>query len=207
MQRTLAQGLLRMAAGQHADLAMANGADTTPDAVQAAVAGKTGEEMATAAALAAHFAGAPAAVAAYARLGRALGTAAQLGSDCRDLFGAMHSKDLASGTRTLPIALHLARLTGGERVAFLALLDAARTDAEAGRRVREALLASGALRRCAFTVELHCQRAYRAIEEAAPLEPARAALRGCIAGCSFFAAGVTRPSRAPADRSGWARRL
>jgi hypothetical protein len=72
----------------------------------------------------------------------------------------------------------------------LALLDAARTDAEAGVRVRDALRGAGTFRRCAFTVELYCQRAYRALEEAAPLEPARAALRSYVADRSFFAAGV-----------------
>jgi hypothetical protein len=32
-------------------------------------------------------------------MGRALGTAAQLTSDCDDLFVSPHSKDLAAGTR------------------------------------------------------------------------------------------------------------
>ena len=96
-------------------------------------------------ALAAAFAGAgAAALDQYDAMGRALGTAVQLTSDCRDLFEAPHSKDLAAGTRTLPIALTLDRLAGNERTEFVALLHRARTDTAAGMAVRERIRAYAA---------------------------------------------------------------
>ncbi|HWE61072.1 MAG TPA: polyprenyl synthetase family protein, partial [Chloroflexota bacterium] len=191
MQETLAAGLLIMAAGQDCDLALAGTADPAPETVEASVAGKSGEELAIFAALGAHLAGAsPRVVASCQQLGRALATGGQLASDCHDLFFAAWSRDLASGTRTLPIALHLGRLQGRERAIFLALLDQARTDAAAQAQVRARLREAGELRRCAFTVEVYCQRAQRTLAEAGLLEPARSQLQEMIAGISMCRRGA-----------------
>jgi len=187
MQRTLALGLLRMSAGQQRDLALAGSSMVSPREVEDLVAAKSGAEVAMFATLAAQFAGAGLeAVNAYAEFGRTLGTGAQLASDCHDLFQAPHSKDLANGTRTLPIALFLKRLSGEERTSFLTLLEQARVDVAAQEAVRGRLRPSGVVRHCAFMVELYCQRGLRALEQAAPREPAATGLKALVDGISFF---------------------
>ena len=195
MQRALAGSLLRMSAGQQRDLALAGAATAGPDDIAASVDDKSGEELALFAALAAQLAGAPAAlVRTYAALGHALGTGRQFAEDCYDLFTAPHSRDLASGARTLPIALYLERQTGEERARFLALLADARRDAAAQEAVRRCLRAAGVLRHCAVIVEVYCQRARRLLEEAAAGEPGRGGLQGMVDVVSFF------PRRPPAVR-------
>lgn len=187
MQQTLARGLLAMSAGQQRDVAMAGGAAVTVGAVEASVMGKSGEGMAMLAALASQFAGAPEVdVATYAEMGRALGTARQLQSDCHDLFVNAHSRDLANGTRTLPIAWQLQGLTGDERDHFLALLERARVEPAARDEVRARLLEAGALWGSAFVIELHCERARRALAGAHPREPAAQALHRRIDDASLF---------------------
>ncbi len=187
MQRAVAGGGLRMSAGQLRDLAMASAAIASPDDVEASVVDKSGEELAMFAALAAHLAEAPPAlVELYTTLGRVIGTGRQFAEDCYDLFTAPHSRDLAAGTRTLPIALYLERRPGGERDDFLALLDQARADAAAQEAVRQCLREAGILRQSAFIVEVYCQRARRLLEQAAPREPGRVGLLALIDVMSFF---------------------
>ncbi len=187
LQRILAGGLLTMSAGQQRDLATAGATRVSAAEVEASVARKSGEELALFAALASRLAGASAAaVEAYACMGRSLGTAGQLASDFHDLFQARHSSDLANGTRTLPIALHLERPSRTGRRAFLALLDKARQSETARRAVRKRLLAAGELRRCAIIVELHCRRAQAALQRAGAREPARSELAALINASSFF---------------------
>lgn len=187
LQWTLAEGLLHMGAGQGADLAHTGGEEVTPDEVEASVEGKSGEEVATFAALAARYAAADGEVVELcAALGRALGTGGQLASDCYELFTETDCRDLVHGTRTLPVALHLERLPGEERREFLRLLERARSDAAVRAGVRERLRAAGELRRCAFVVEVHCQRALRALDRLPLEEPARSGLRTMIRSISFF---------------------
>ncbi len=186
MQRTLASGLLRMSAGQQQDLAAANGLEARSADVERSVEAKSGEELALFARLAALLAEAPdAVVSAYEAMGRAIGTAGQLASDCHDLFQARHSRDLANGTRTFPIARHLERLTPPQRQAFASRLDEARNGGEAARRVRRELIESGALRLASFVIESHCQRALRSLPQGS-LEPAAGQLSGMIQDISFF---------------------
>jgi hypothetical protein len=129
MQQTLSCGLLRMSAGQHADLAMTDALIVNPERVEASVVGKSGEQVATYCALAAQLAGLSEPQAAdYAAMGRHLGTAGQLLSDCHELLCDPEMRDLAHGARTLPVVLFLARLGEVEREAFLTLLDRARHD-------------------------------------------------------------------------------
>jgi geranylgeranyl diphosphate synthase type I len=156
-------------------------ADVRAAAVEESVTAKSGEELALFASLAARLAGADAArIAHYEAMGRALGTAAQLTSDCDDLFIAPHSKDLAAGTRTLPIALGLERITGPARDEFVTLLDRARTDAAAGVEVRTRLRDAGVLAPCTLYIEIHRQRALAALEAADGRDPARSRLRRLI---------------------------
>ena len=187
MQRSLASGLLRMSAGQQMDILHARASRVSASAVEASVMAKSGQEAATFTTLAAQFAGANAKVVdVYAILGRAIGTAAQLASDCHDVFHSPNSKDLANGTRTLPIALHLERLADAQRADFVALLQRAQTDPAARDAVRGELLAAGELRRCAVVIEVYCQRALRSLHSTAAREPGQSRLRQCVRSISLF---------------------
>jgi geranylgeranyl pyrophosphate synthase len=199
MQGGFARRLMTMLGGQHRDVRAAGTADVTAKAVEESVAAKTGEEFALFAWLAAVYAGAtPAELELYDAMGRALGTALQFRSDCRDLFNATHSKDLAAGTRTLPIALTLERLTGDARAEFVALLDRARSDTAAGVAVRQRIRAARVVPLCAMVIEVYRQQALAAIEAAGAPEPARQRLRSL---CDFaWPPPVTSPSAAPASR-------
>ncbi len=187
MHRSLACGLLRMSAGQQTDLALAGRTNVSAEEVEASVESKSGEELALFATLAAQLAQAPPSIAqAYATMGRAFGTGGQLSSDCFDLFHAKWSRDLANGTRTFPIALHLERLKGGKRGHFLRLLERAKKSASAQGEVRRCLREAGELRRCAVIVEIYCQKALSALKAANPKEPAGAHLRDLIEFNSLF---------------------
>src|SRR5215471_6660077 len=183
MQTAVARRLLTMLGGQHRDVRAAGTTEVSAKAVEESVVAKTGEEFALFAWLAAMSAGATAAeLDQYDAMGRALGTALQLVSDCADLFDAAHSKDLAAGTRTLPIALMLERLSGDARSEFVALLDRARTDTAAGLAVRERIRAARVVPLCAMVIEVYRQRALAAIEAAAAPDAARLRLRSL---CDF----------------------
>jgi geranylgeranyl pyrophosphate synthase len=182
MQQILALGGLRASAGQQEDLRQTGNPDVTVDEVEAAVTGKTGERYAAYCELAAEMAGADAATKAlYAGYGRDIGVSVQLLSDCHDLMTDPAARDLAHGTRTLPIAVHLSRLDGGERSRFLDLLDRARTDREAQASVREELLTSAAIRRVVIRAQLCRARARRLVDEAGANEPGRSWLMALAA--------------------------
>jgi geranylgeranyl pyrophosphate synthase len=192
MQRALARAGLRISAGQQRDLRAVGHPRLAPAAAEAIAAGKSGEVLAVIAALAATLAGArPRAVAGYAALGRALGTALQLRSDCYDLFGAPRSRDLAAGARTLPLALYL-RARPEERRPFLALLTAARTDPMAQNAVRARLIDADVPRLAEAVIARHCARAHAALDHLHPREPAAGALRALIDRCSLTEAPATR---------------
>ncbi len=199
MQGGFARRLMTMLGGQHRDVRTAGAADVSAKAVEDSVVAKTGEEFALFAWLAAMNAGAgPVQLEQYDAMGRALGTALQLVSDCADLFDAKHSKDLAADTRTLPIALTLDRLAGDARAEFVTLLDRARTDPAAGVTVRERIRAARVVPVCAMVIEVYRQRALAAIEAAAAPEAARLRLRSL---CDFAWPSPIRPSSAArADR-------
>ncbi len=187
MQQTLFRGLVAMSAGQLHDVRLAGHAEPAIAEVEAAAMGKSGEALAMLAALAAQYAGAGVEqVAAFAEMGRALGTARQLQSDCQDLLAGEFSKDLASGARTLPIAWRLEGLTGEERSSFLALLDQARADQAARDAVCQQLAETGAFAGSAFVVELYCDRARQALARAGPDGLALQALRRRIDDSSLF---------------------
>ncbi|MDQ4076715.1 MAG: polyprenyl synthetase family protein [Chloroflexota bacterium] len=187
MQRTLAQGLMRMSAGQQRDLAMVGAYSVSAQDIEALVVAKSGEELALFAALAAQFAGMPSEVVAIAAaLGRALGTGRQIAEDCYDLFTASHSRDLANGTRTLPLALYLARQRPEEAGSFLDLLAQARVDRVAQGVVRQRLREAGVLRHCAVIVEIYCQQARRLLAQLNAQEPGYRGLQAMISTVSFF---------------------
>lgn len=187
LQRTIAVAGLRMSAGQQLDLGQAGAGELTAAEVAAAAAGKTGEQCALFARLAAELAGAPArVVASYAQMAHAYGMALQVLEDCHTLFERPRSRDLSSGIRSFPIAWQLQRLVGRERDRFVDLLDQARADEDAQEQVRRELKEGGGLRASAITSELYCARARQALAAVSPREPAGADLRAMIDAKSWF---------------------
>lgn len=160
MLACLSEGLMRMSAGQLHDLRGAGQHHVRPEDVEKSVEQKSGEEGALIAMLAAHMGGVSEETAQkYGDLGRAIATAGQIATDCFDLFQAEDSKDFANGSRTLPLALHLNRLQGADRAAFLAQLEEARTSRATRVLIQRELRAKGVLRLCALIVEMYCQKA------------------------------------------------
>ena len=188
LQTTLARGLMRMAAGQHDDLAFAGVAEVPSPDIERAVAGKTGEEFAVFCRLAAELAQVSEPLAeSFSQIGQAIGIGGQLACDCHELFQDPAGRDFAAGNRTLPVALRLDRIAGIPRAEFLATLTQARTDESARQTIRATLRTGGELRRCAFAVEVHRQRALRLLAAANPREPMATGLRAIIDEISFFA--------------------
>jgi geranylgeranyl pyrophosphate synthase len=173
----LARGFREMADGQIADLADTGRNDLTSDRVAAAVAGKTGAECALFVALGATLAGVPAdRLAAYETFGTAYGMANQYATDLSELFGDGVCRDLVNGTRTLPIVLHLERLAGAERDAFLRTLAYARHDPDAAAAVRASIATGPSLRATVLQILIHVQQARSALVLAEPLAPGAAVL-------------------------------
>jgi geranylgeranyl pyrophosphate synthase len=174
MQQILAEGTLRMSAGQQVDLALTGKHEVAVAEVEAAVIGKTGERFATYCRLAAEMGGAaPQAMALYGAFGREIGIARQLISDCHELLIDPECRDLAHGTRTLPIVAHINRLTGTDRSRFLDLLDRARTDRRAEESVRQELRAADEISRVIFKARLHYGRARALVDRVGAREPGR----------------------------------
>jgi len=178
MQRQLADGLMRMFAGQERDVALTDAADVDPTAVEASVVGKNGAAQAMYAGLAARLAGAPEGIVrAYADFGLALGVVYQLQSDFHELFFTAHSRDLEHGTRTLQIALALAQADAVERERLVELLQSAKTDPQAADRVRGVLKQPRLLLPWVEKVRQYVERGRAALAEAAPRDPAGEVLR------------------------------
>lgn len=188
MLRCLSQGLLRMSEGQLHDLRGAGKDHMRPEDVEKSVEQKSGEEGALIAMLAAHMAGVSEETAQrYGDLGRALATGGQIATDCFDLFQAEDSKDFANGSRTLPLVIHLNRLQGSDRAAFLAQLGEARTSHATRTLIQRELRAKGVLRFCALIVEMHCQKARDILTQLNLSAEAYSKLERMITHVSFFA--------------------
>jgi len=183
MLQTLSLGLLRMSAGQYADLAMTDTLIVDLERVEASVIGKSGEQVATYCTLAAQLVGSsPAQIADYTEMGRHFGTAGQLLSDCNELLCDPEMRDLAHGARTLPVALYLTRLDDAQRQMFLALLDRARHDKSARLEARDRIRATATVRRVVVKAELYRQSARRAAARACPEESRRRLLDRLLGG-------------------------
>jgi heptaprenyl diphosphate synthase len=186
MHEALASGLLEMINGQLADLAAAGSRAVDPEDVEASVVAKSGGESAMFARLTALLAGCdPETVERCAEVGRAMGTAGQLASDCVDIGRSDPSTDLANGTRSLPIALHLNHLEGTARRRFLSLLDDSRRDPAAATTVRRELLDGGSVRACGVMAGVHAQIAERGLDSIARFEGPAAMLREWIVSLAF----------------------
>ena len=146
----LAEGALRMAAGQQEEVFSSRDPAPDPERCLAAVAAKTGAEAEACCRAGAVLVDAPAPEAdAYAAFGRLYGTAVQLISDCQDIWGKKNSPDLANGRRTLPVVHALWSASGSGRVTLLRLLNTpVSLEQQAG--VRDFLTSHGSLIYCAL---------------------------------------------------------
>lgn len=181
LHTTLADALLRLGAGQQGDLSLMARAEFSAAEVLAAREANSGALGALFAALAAVAAAAPAErVAHCTALGQALSMAGVLLNDCRDLLGGAPSRDLASGARTLPIALYLDGLAPAAREEALALLARAREEPAAHAAVCDRLLTADVLPCCLLVIEGYAARARAALAAAALGEPARSRLAAFI---------------------------
>ena len=166
LQKTLSEGFMKMGAGQLSDLGMTHHHTPNSEAVLNSVIQKSGFELGVFTHLACQFSGVQAdAAEPFIQLGCHMGTAAQLSSDCYDLFEAEISRDLQHGTRTLPLVLHLEKLSAHDKEKFYHLLDQAQTDAGLRKTIQKELYQSGSVRHTAIIVELYCQKAHRALKD------------------------------------------
>lgn len=187
MVRALARSGLLMSRGQQQDLRFSRSPQVTLAEAEASVIGKSGDFGALLATLAAQLAGASdEQIDHYAEFGRSLAIAAQIRSDLADLFGLPPSRDLSHGTRTVPVALALDRLHGQEREQLSALLERATHMPEVHPEIQRLLLSLGVSASCALIVEYYCAEARAALNQAAPLPPARDALDALIARCTLL---------------------
>jgi len=183
--------LFPVAAGQQQDLALRRLPAPDPETVRAAVEGKTGARRAHYACLGALAAGAEEPrCQAWAAFGRHLGVATQLVSDAADAVAGDASRDLASGTPTLPIALWLAGLTAGERDAAVARLQRARSETASRLEVRDALETSGAVRFCLILATGEIAAARKLLDELDPPRPWSDRLRSWVGSILTFPASV-----------------
>lgn len=181
IQGLLARGMLEMSAGQLADIRHTGSAFVALDDVVDSVNAKSGAMLATFASMAAALAGLGAPDRDhYAELGRTLGVASQLRSDCRDLYGAHGSRDLANRTRTAPIAMRLEQLEGGERSLFLERLEAARKGGVALAALRRELADNEILEDMATLIELYCEAARQLAKQEAASNQGCAGLQELI---------------------------
>lgn len=186
LQDSLATGLLRMAAGQMEDVRMTGRQDVQTVQVEDALRGKSGEELALFARLAAQMADADEpTVRACDEFGRLLGVACQIASDYYDLFQARFSKDLARGTRSLPIVLFLDKKKGDERDRVLELLQRAQKGESTREQITALLRKNGVVKWGAFWMDGYCQKACRILDGMQVQEPYKGRLHQMVEDVSF----------------------
>jgi len=190
LARMLADGLAQIGAGQLEDVATGAAGAAPSEAIQLAVTLKSGDRRALFTSMAATLArGTPPQVAAYTEFGRALGIARQLRSDLVDLFGTRPSRDLASGTLTMPLALYFERCDETRSAQMKRLLASAPREPQAvQRQVREHLRDSGVLREVVRRIEQQCALALNRLEQAQPVQRAAELLRDLVRSASVLQA-------------------
>ena len=138
--------------------------------------------------------------AAYRRIGENLALIVQIRDDLRDIFGKAVSPDLATGKVTYPVAcfLQMATKTDAERFAAL------RTDLPATTRdVRALLHASGAVHRCADTIEGFRRHIHHEVASIANPGPEERTLLSVV---DALAASIYSPAPVPAATHLWSPR-
>ncbi|OGQ34798.1 MAG: hypothetical protein A3A72_00270, partial [Deltaproteobacteria bacterium RIFCSPLOWO2_01_FULL_38_9] len=158
MHTALANGFMKMSAGQHQDLAMVQETPLASEGVLKSVIQKSGEELALFTKLGGLYHDLSSdQIGLLYDFGLHLGTAAQISSDCYDIFEASLSRDLANGARTLPLALHLEKLGTENKKSFLTLLNEVQKDPSLREVIKNELIERGSLRHAALMVEYYCQ--------------------------------------------------
>lgn len=164
--QAVAESLLVMAQGQEQDILSRFNPSFSIEEIEAIVMAKSGEEMALFCRLVAKILSQSAEKEqACAEFGRHLGVALQIASDVSDIFDAPLSGDLAQGTLTIPLALHLLRLSEPERGSFYELWRQSSKSAETREWIKALLEKSGALAHTAFLIESHCEQAAAILQE------------------------------------------
>ena len=105
-------------------------------------------------------------------MGRAIGIAGQLISDCFDLASNQATSDLASGILTLPVVYHLSNLNHTEKETFRALLIRAQHDRESREQISKAVTQSGALRTTDRTIRSYKEEALQELKSL-PIEASK----------------------------------
>lgn len=120
LERAVLEASARMAAGQTVDLLSRTATESDVDlkAAWQCIEDKSGAAGGLLGRAGAIFADAPEAAGHYAAFSHALGCAACVRKDCRNLMRGAASSDLANGTRTYPLTLHLSGLPGESRRSF-----------------------------------------------------------------------------------------
>ena len=171
-----------MAAGQQGDIRSSESLhSTSPEQVIENVQGKSGSEIAGFALMAAQLAGAEKNVAnEYMNIGRLIGTAGQIMSDCRELYKASEGRDLVNGTVTLPLAIHFQNLLEEDKDHFLNLMKFAQHDESARIKVRNLVTKSGSLAQVYSFLKQCKTEALDRLDRLNPFEPAATELKQLI---------------------------
>lgn len=169
LQKTAAEHMLRMSAGQQRDLRASAEKNLSIEAVIETVRLKSGAEIEMFARMAASAAGfSERKTEAFAEYGLNLGIAGQIVSDCFDFFQDPECRDLKNGARTLPVVCYQTGIkTDPKRTRqFSRLLESARKSEAARASLRELVRNAEILPFCAFLIEKFCRRAEQALERA-----------------------------------------
>jgi len=162
---------LRICAGQHRDLTQSAGC--LEDYAEIAAA-KSGETLALACRAGARVGGGDAQQVAWlSEFGYHLGVLNQIGDDLSGLWSQADRSDLAAGDKTWPVLYALSMASASEREHLHALLQRARSDAEAESRARQRIADLGALHYLLLQAELCHQRAKVALEAVGAPQPIR----------------------------------
>ncbi len=188
LKASLSKCIISMAAGQQGDLRSCESLhSTSPEQVIENVQGKSGSEIAGVALMAAQLAGAEKHVAnEYMNIGRIIGTAGQIMTDCHELYNASEGRDLVNGTVTLPLAIHFQNLLEEDKDHFLNLIRFAQHDEPARTKVRNLVAESGSLAQAYSFLQRYKAEALDRLDRLNPLEPAATELKQRIkSSCTF----------------------
>lgn len=188
LKASLSKCIISMAAGQQGDIRSCESLhSTSPEQVIENVQGKSGSFRAGVALMAAQLAGAEKHVAnEYMNIGRLIGTAVQIMTDCHELYDASEGRDLANGTVTLPLAIHFKDLPEEDKDQFLYLIKFAQHDEPARLKVRSLVAESGSLSQAYSFVQKNKSEALDRLDRLNPLEPAATEMKQTIrSSCTF----------------------
>jgi geranylgeranyl diphosphate synthase type I len=165
--------ILRMCAGQHADLAVQNAVRPSLEQYQTIIATKSGDFFALPCRVGAMLGIEDAQqVARYAEFGYNLGVLVQISDDLTDLRVSGQQSDLASGRSTLPILYALSIASPTQQAVMKELLLRAPNDAEAEAEARQMIIALGAPTYLLVKAQVHRRRAEQALRTTCRFGPA-----------------------------------